>query len=172
MGLFSILCYSKNQRFNILQVMVGYFAYADNTTKRIIENLYYKNILVIYKTIQQALQINMLVIDKKLQTKVCERHFFLFFDNMNFYKYRQDQCLHNNGHQVAYITRYIYFMYSNGDKKVDGNQQQKYLDINQINYSVANKFVAKNFLFNNNNLEHYCYSVYYILSNILSNYFL
>lgn len=55
MNLFSILCYSKNQRFNILQVTVGYFAYADNITKRIIENLYYKNILVIYKTIQQAL---------------------------------------------------------------------------------------------------------------------
>ena len=41
--------------------------------------------------------------------------FFLFFDNMNFYKYRRDQRLHNKGYQVAYITEYVFFMQSDGD---------------------------------------------------------
>lgn len=61
-----ILCYAKNQRFNILQVMIGYFAYVDNTTKYIVENLYYMGFLVIYKTVRWAFQLNALAINKKL----------------------------------------------------------------------------------------------------------
>lgn len=53
--LLCMLCYAKNQRLHILQVMEGYFAYADNTTKRMIENLHCMGFLVIYKTVRQAL---------------------------------------------------------------------------------------------------------------------
>lgn len=49
---FYILCYTKNQRFNIMQVMISYFSYSNNTTKRIIENLYCMGFLVIYKTVK------------------------------------------------------------------------------------------------------------------------
>lgn len=61
-----ILCYAKNQHPSILQVMSGYFTYVDNTTKRIIENLYCIGFLVIYKTIKSVLQANPLAINKKL----------------------------------------------------------------------------------------------------------
>ncbi len=47
-----MLYYAKNQHFYILQVMAGYFAYINNTTKRIVENLYYMGFLVIYKTVR------------------------------------------------------------------------------------------------------------------------
>ncbi len=50
-----MLCYAKNQCSNILQVMAGYFAYADNITKRIVENLYCMDFLVTYKIVRQAL---------------------------------------------------------------------------------------------------------------------
>ena len=47
-----MLCYAKNQRFNILQVTAGYFAYVDNRTKRMIENFHYIGFLIIYKTVR------------------------------------------------------------------------------------------------------------------------
>lgn len=49
--LFCILCYAKNQNFNILQIIIDYFAYVHNITKSITENLYYISFLIIYKTI-------------------------------------------------------------------------------------------------------------------------
>ncbi len=66
---FYMLCYSKNQHSNILQVTAGYFAYADNTTKCMVENLHCMGFLVIYKTVRQALQANALEINKELQKK-------------------------------------------------------------------------------------------------------
>lgn len=80
--------------------------------------------------------------------------------------------MHNKVYQVSYIIRYIYFIYFKDDNKIDDNWQQKYSDTNQINYSAANKLVAENFLFDNNDFKYYNYSMHYILLNILSNYFL
>ncbi len=65
-----MLYYAKNQCSNILQITAAYFAYADNTTKRMVENLHCMGFLVIYKTIKQALQANTLAINKELQKKV------------------------------------------------------------------------------------------------------
>ncbi len=166
-----ILCYAKNQHFNILQVTAGYFAYADNTTKRMVENLHRMGFLVIYEIVRWALQANALAINKELQKKAWEQRFFLSFDNMNFYKYRRDQGLHNKGQQVAYPTGYVCFMCSDGDNQVDGNWEQRYLDADAIEYSAVNKLVAKDFLLDSNDLEHCSRSVRYILSNILSTYF-
>ncbi len=50
-----MLCYAKNPRSNLLQVIAGYFAYADNTTKRMVKNLHCMGFLVIYKTVRRAL---------------------------------------------------------------------------------------------------------------------
>ncbi len=167
-----MLYYTKNQRSNILQVTAGYFAYTDTTTKCMVENLYRMGFLVIYETIKRALQANVLAINKELQKKTWERHFFLSFDNMNFYEYRRDQRLHNKGYEVAYTTGYDCFIHFEGDNQVDSNWEQRYLDADQINYSAANKLVAEDFLLDSNDLEHCSRSVRYILSNILSTYFL
>lgn len=47
--------------------------------------------------------------------------FFFVFDNMNFYKHKKDQHLHNKGHQVAYTIRYVCFIYSNNNNQIEGN---------------------------------------------------
>ncbi len=86
-----------------------------------VENLHCMSFLVTYITIRQVLQANALAINKELQKKAWERRFFLFFDNINFYKYKRDQHLYNKGHQVAYTTGYICFMHSDSDNQVDGN---------------------------------------------------
>ncbi len=73
-----MLYYTKNERSNILQVTVSYFAYADNTTKRIVENLHCMGFLVTYETVRQVFQANILAINKKLQKKIWEWRFFYF----------------------------------------------------------------------------------------------
>ncbi len=95
--------------------MAGYFAYADNITKRVVDNLHCMGFLVTYETVRQVLQANSLAINKELQKKVWKWRFFLFFDNMNFYKHKKDQRLHNKGHQVAYTAGCVCFMCSDGD---------------------------------------------------------
>ena len=49
--LLCMLCYTRNQRPNILKVTAGYFVYVNNTTKYMIENLHCMSFLVIYKTV-------------------------------------------------------------------------------------------------------------------------
>ncbi len=80
--------------------MTSYFAYVDSTTKYMVENLHRMGFLITYETVRRALQANALAINKELQKKIWEWRFFLSFYNMNFYKYRKDQRLHNKGHQV------------------------------------------------------------------------
>ncbi len=90
---------------------------------------------------------------------------------MNFYEYRRDQRLYNKGHQVAYTAGYVCFIHSDGNNQLDGNWERKYLDVDQIDYSAANKLIAEDFLLDSNDLEHHSHSVHYILSNILNTYF-
>lgn len=85
-----MLSYARNQRSNILQVTTGYFAYAENTTKRMVENLHRMSLLVTYETVRRALQANARAINEELKTKAWERRFFLSFDNMNFYEHRRE----------------------------------------------------------------------------------
>lgn len=98
--------------------------------------------------------------------------FFLFLDNINVNKHRQNRHLYNNSYQVAYIVKYICFISSESNHRIDGNWQQRYLDANQIDYSAAKKLITNNFLLEKKNLEHYSHPVRYILSNIFSNDFL
>lgn len=38
---FYVIYYTKNQYFNILQIMVGYFTYTNNIIKHMVKNFYY-----------------------------------------------------------------------------------------------------------------------------------
>ena len=53
-----MLSYARNTRSNILQVAMGYFAFADNSTKQIMEILHCLGVQVTYKIIRQILQEN------------------------------------------------------------------------------------------------------------------
>lgn len=47
-----ILYYIQNQQSNLLQMTTDYYAYADNTTKRMVENLHYMGLMIIYETVR------------------------------------------------------------------------------------------------------------------------
>ena len=68
-----ILSYARKQQSNILQITTGYYAYADKTTKRMVEVLHWMGLVLTYKTIQQALQKNADAVAKELQKKAWKR---------------------------------------------------------------------------------------------------
>lgn len=70
--------------------------------------------MVSYKIVWWALNANRQVVLRMLCKNVNIEQFFLFYDNINFYKKVQDQRVHNKNHQVAYIAGYIYFIKSQG----------------------------------------------------------
>lgn len=91
---------------------------------------------------------------------------------MNFYKYKKDQCLHNQSYIIVYTLRYICFVRFESDNKIDCNWQQKQLNKNYINYCAADKLIAKNLLVDSNDFKHSNYLIRYILLNIFNIYFL
>lgn len=137
-----------NQQFNFLQVIIGYLVYIKNFTKQIIKIFYWMRLLVRYKTVWQVFQVNTTAILAELKEKVWEKHFFLFYDNINFYKHWQDQHIGNKKHLVAYTIGYIYFMYSKHDDFINKNWAQKYLNSNLIDYNAVNTLVVKDIISN------------------------
>lgn len=49
---FCMVSYARNTYSNILQIAIRYFAFANNSTKQIMEILHYLGLQVTYKTIQ------------------------------------------------------------------------------------------------------------------------
>ena len=86
-----MLCYSRNQQSNVLQMIAGYFAFADNVSKCMVEIFHRMGIMVVYETVRRALQFNAVAVLEELKAKVWEKRFFLSFDNMNFYEQRRDE---------------------------------------------------------------------------------
>lgn len=64
----------------------GYFAFADNASKRMVEILHRMGIMVVYETVRRALQVNATAILEELKAKVWEKRFFMSVDNMNSYE--------------------------------------------------------------------------------------
>lgn len=147
----------------------GYFAYADNTSKRMVEILHRMGLL--YETIRRALEANANAISKKLEEKAWNRRFFSSYDNTNFYKHRRDERLHNGSVQVAYTAGYVYFMHSAHDEVENANWKQCYLNADQIDYSAANQLTFKDFMLCDEDLEHQARSARYMMSKTLNEYF-
>lgn len=78
-----MLSYARNERSNILQIVIGYFAFANNATKCMTEILHCMGLQVTYKTVRTILQANADRTAALLQEKPQSRRFFLSFDNMN-----------------------------------------------------------------------------------------
>ena len=166
-----MLCYARNQQSNLLQVVLGYLAYADNVTKRMVEILHRIGLTVTYETVRRALHVNAKAVLAELKEKAWERRFFLSYNNMNFYEHRRDQRLANKGHQVPYTAGYVCFMRSEHDSVIDGNWVERYLSSNSIDHSAVNTLVVEDFLLNQEDLEHRSLSARYVLSKTLAIYF-
>lgn len=166
-----MLSYAQNHQSNVLQMATGYFAYADNTSKRMVEILHRMGLLVTYETIRRALKENAKAISKQLEDKAWKSRFFLFYDNMNFYRHRRDERLHNRSVQVAYTAGYVHFMHSEHDENEDANWKQCFLDADQIDYSAANQLTFKDVMLCDEDLEHQARSARYMMSKTLIEYF-
>lgn len=166
-----MLSYARNQQSNILQMTTGYWAFADNATKQMMEILHRMGILVTYETIWEVLRANAEAQVAVLQEKAWTRRFFVSYDNMNFHYKRRDQRVHNKSQQVAYTAGYICFMRSDSGNNVDANWEQMYLDSDQVDHSAVESLVAEDFLLRKEDLQHQTESVRHTLSDILAAYF-
>ena len=79
-------------------MMTDCFTFTYNVSKRRIKVYHKISLVVSYKTVWQALNANRQVVLRLLCKRVNVEQFFLFYDNMNFYKKVQDQRVHNKNH--------------------------------------------------------------------------
>lgn len=166
-----LLCYARNKRSNVLQMTMDYFAYADNTTKQMVEIFHRMGLAMTYKTVKRAFINNAIAVLEKLKEKAWCRRFFVSYNNMNIYSTQQDQHLHNKAHQIDYTAGYVSFMHSPHDEDPEATWYKQYLDANQMDYDAANQLVADDFLPSPNDLQHRALSVRYMISKVLANYF-
>ena len=155
-----MLAYSRSKYANLLQMVAGYFAFAQNMPKRCVEVFHKMGLLVTSKTVRQALTANSEAVLQTLRERVRNERFLISYDNMNFYEKVQDQRVHNKAHQVAYTAGYICFMKGKGC-----------LNANTINYQAIRDLKSANFLLDSAGNSHRQASTRYMLSQVLSRYY-
>lgn len=117
------------------------------------------------------MQINTKVVIEKYMNKTWFYHFFIFYDNMNFHKYIQDQQLHNCNIWVTYITRYIYFIKTLEKDKEDDTWLEHYINLTQIYSTLINDFINKDFDFKKTDLNYWLVTNQYIISEVFGQFF-
>ena len=65
-----MMYYVQNQHSNLLQVITGYLAYADNVFKQTAKILHQIELFITLETVRKALSANVAVIYAELQNKV------------------------------------------------------------------------------------------------------
>lgn len=81
-----MLCYACNEHSNLLQAVNGHLLFVHNISKRYIKIFHQLGIIALYKSICRTLNANALAVKEILQEKVTKKQFFIFYDNINFYK--------------------------------------------------------------------------------------
>lgn len=153
-----------------MQIVLGYFGFADNASKHTVEALHQLGLLVSYETIRRALKVNAVAIKELAKRRILEERFFISYDNMNFYEHIRDQRLHNKGHQVNYTAGYLCFMPTDNSNP-ETSWEDRYLDANQVNYNAVNDLTMEDFVLGPEVIKHCARSVQYILSNIFARHF-
>ena len=105
-----MLCYGRNKRSNLLQTIIGYFAFASNVPKQCVEVLYQMGLFTSYEQILQTLQANKVVVEASLAEKMAKNCFFILYDNINFYKHARDERVINCSKIVNYTAGYVCFI--------------------------------------------------------------
>lgn len=105
-------------------------------------------VIIFGDTIYQFFQYIATAIVKIFKEQLVNKPFFVFYDNINFYKKVRKQHIYNQNHQINYTTGSIYFIKSD-----------KYLYSNFVDYNAINSFKLKNFLSNDSELKDYCKSI-------------
>lgn len=71
-----MLAYSKSKSANLLQMVAGYFAFAQNVPKRCVEAFHKMGLLVTSETVRRALNANGEAVLQLLRERVCDERFF------------------------------------------------------------------------------------------------
>lgn len=90
-----MLSYVQTQKSKIYQIVKANFTFAYNVAKKCQDILHSIGLCILYMTICVALKENAKEVELKIKDLVWYNRFFIFFNNMNFYKHTQNQCLHN-----------------------------------------------------------------------------
>lgn len=67
------------------------------------------SIIVLYESICCSLNTNALVIKKIFKDKAIKKHFFIFYDSINFYKKAYNRQIYNKATLISYIADNVYF---------------------------------------------------------------
>lgn len=95
----------------------GYFTFIYNVAKKCVDILHFMGLCVLYKIICIALKKNAKEVELKIRDMIWHNRFFIFFNNMNFYKHIRDQRLYNKRYQLNYTVGYICFMNTGVDRQ-------------------------------------------------------
>ncbi len=167
----ALLCYVWNERSNLFQRVIGYYAFSANIPKRSIESLYQMGIIVSYELIWRRLQVNAKAIMEEITKKTRFNRFFILYDNMNFYEHIRNQRLHNRSAIVNYTAGYLYFMKTPKEGREDNTWLECYIDSTEIDRRLVNTVVNENFDFTQTDHDHWSAANRYIFSEVLSQYF-
>lgn len=148
-----MLSYANSERSNVLQMVLGYYSFAQNVKKRCVEVLHRLGVLVSYETIRVILKFNASAVKTRLKELVWQDRFFLSFDNMNFYARVRDQRLHNKNRQINFTAGYICKMSTNAATD-ETNWDQTWLAADQSQHALAETVVSKDFLLQSNDIQH------------------
>lgn len=100
-----------------------------------------------------------------LEEQIKSQRFFIFYNNMHFYKNVFDQHLYNKTYIVNYTARYICFM-----NTLDASSFP-YISCKNINYDAINSLTAKDFLLDNVEYNYCSATMCYILGYTLKKHF-
>lgn len=90
-----LLCYIQNEQSNLFQKIISYFAFSSKILKRFVELYHQISIIVLYESISRGLQINAKAIIEEIINKILFHHFFILYNNINFYEHVWNQQLYN-----------------------------------------------------------------------------
>lgn len=130
-------------------------------------------LIVSYESIRCGLNIDAQVVIDTIVDKTWTFRFFILYNNMNIYEGSHDQRIHNCSTVMSYMAKYVCFMKTPGSTN-DSNDTwvERYMDANQINWTLMNKFGYDNFELSKKNRSHPLAAVCYNFSKVLNQFFL
>ncbi len=167
----ALLCYGRNERSNMFQRVIGHYAFSGNISKRSVESFHQMGIIVSYESIWRGLQVNAAAVMEEIVEKTRFHHFFILYDNMDFYENVQDQRLHNRGVIVNYTARYICFMKPSEGGREDDTWLERYINSDQIDRRLVNTLTNEDFDLTQPDRDHRSATNRYIFFEVLGQYF-
>ncbi len=140
-----LLCYGQNERSNMFQRVIGYYAFFGNISKRFVESFHQMDIIVSYESSRRGLQVNAVAVIEEIVEKTRFYCFFISYNNMDFYENIHHQQLHNQSAIKNYTAGYICFIKPPEVGREDDMWSECYIDSDQIDQKLVNTLTNEDF---------------------------